>query len=132
MPSNTVTIDQTWIDGAGDAPYVLNQPDTVYTLGVDVNVVQAGFFGEVFKLVGNEIVLNPNGKKIRVNGDVVPQITDSMLYRRDSEHTVRVDNTKESIMYGGKHGTGIGKYGTVVDNIPDADRPLINDYARTK
>lgn len=132
MPSNAVTIDATWITNAGDPPYVLNAPNTVYTLGVDVDVTAAGFTGEPFKLVGDEIVLAPNGHTIRVNGQPARQVTDSMLYRSTSEHTMRVDATKDSYMFGGVHSTGAGLVGTVVESIPAADRPLINKWARTK
>lgn len=132
MPANAVTIDASWITTAATAPYILNAPNTVYTLTTDVDVVQTGFYGEPFKLVGNEIVLNLNGHSVRVNGERCPQITDSMLYRRTSEYTVRVNNANESIMFGGKHGTGIGLVGQVVDNIPPADQPVINSWSRTK
>lgn len=132
MPTNDVTIDQDWIDGASGPPYVLNAPNTVYTLDVDVNVVDADFSGEPFLLVGNEIVLDFAGHTVYVNGAPVPQRKDSMIYRRDSEHSVRSNVEKDNYLFGGTRGTGKGKLEPGVDIIPASDRPVLNGWARTK
>jgi hypothetical protein len=57
--SGQVTIDQTWLQNAGSAPYVLNQANTTYVLATDVKTS-----GTAFVVAAANVTLNLNGHTV--------------------------------------------------------------------
>lgn len=95
-----VNIDSSWLTANGPAPYRLSTPNTLYVLQQDVDVTISGFKGEVFLLTAPNVQLSKNGFYVTVNGADIPQNTDSSLYRRTSEATIRPEPTNPVHQYG--------------------------------
>lgn len=105
---NAVTIDSTYLTNNGPAPYLLNTPNTVYTLTADVTVTDASFTGEVFLLDGDNIFLDLGSHFIQVNGMDCPQTCDSNYLPPARQGTARAKKTSRPNRYGGFYANGAG------------------------
>ena len=79
-------LDTAYFTG-NSAPYTLSSGnDWVYVLTTDV-IASGSFGGELFKLVGTNVELDPNGHVIIYNGKLMTQATESEFF--PSEHVHR-------------------------------------------